>query len=147
MDKKLALRKIDRTIKSGDIAYIKLKEVSNLLNSARRWGLLDIVKGKYLTTFIKQRKLRQAERVSIDAEKAVREFAYNLTEVSEFVDIEIGMSTSYVFLDYFLDNPIVDILVQGQINNNRRKIEEALRDVQRDIDKLKKEKIKIMKYL
>jgi|SRR5690625_1218389 len=147
MDNKLALRKIDRTIKSGDVAYIKLKEVSNLLNSARRWGLLDIVKGKYLTTFIKRSKLKKAERVSIDAEKALKEFSYNLTELSEFMDIKIDISTSYVFLDYFLDNPIVDILVQGQINNNRKKIDAALRDVQKDIDRLKKEKIKIMKYL
>ena len=65
---------LNRAMKSGDIAYKKLAKVRDELQSAGRWGILDTVKGRWITTFIKQRKIKESGKLADEAVVAVNAF-------------------------------------------------------------------------
>ena len=50
-------KEIDEAIASGEHALISLREAQNKLNSARNWGIFDMLGGGLITDLIKHSKM------------------------------------------------------------------------------------------
>lgn len=131
---------LDRAIKSGETAYKKLAKVRDELSSASRWGILDTIKGKWLTTFIKQRKIKEAGKIADEAVLAINAFERELANVSNYTTLKIKMSKPAALADYFLDSTVVDVIVQMQVRKNRKNVERTMKQIQGILAELRDEK-------
>lgn len=107
-------------------ALNNLKACKTNLDSARAWGVVDILGGGIFVTMIKQNKMEEAIG---HLQMAMRHLQYfrrenDLTDYVHQDFLRLGeFATSS---DYLLDNPITDIYVQTRINGLRKRVEEAI---------------------
>jgi hypothetical protein len=64
----------DLTIQLGQIALEKLRKLLDSLESAKRWGILDIFSKDLLPTLVKRSKIKKSEIIARDARIAVENF-------------------------------------------------------------------------
>ena len=122
------------------IEYKKLAKVRDELQSAGRWGILDTVKGRWITTFIKQRKIKESGKLADEAVVAVNAFQSELANVRDHTKLKVKMSKPAALADYFLDSTVVDLIVQMQVRKNRKNIERTMKQIQRILAELREEK-------
>lgn len=119
-------REIDEAILAGEQALDSLQEAKKQLNSARAWGIYDLVGGGVISSVIKHSKINNANEWMDQASRDLRRFAKELRDVdSEDLQIDTGSLVS--MLDIFCDNFFSDLLVQQKINDSRARID-ALTD-------------------
>ena len=120
------LREINEAINAGERALDSLWEAKEQLNSARAWGIYDMIGGGLISSIIKHRKIDNANEWITRASRDLRRFAKELRDVhSEDLQIDTGSLVS--MLDIFCDNFFSDIMVQKKINDSRARID-ALSD-------------------
>lgn len=119
-------REIDEAVLAGERALDSLREAKRQLNSARAWGIYDLVGGGLISSMIKHSKINNANEWMDQANRDLRRFARELQDVdSEGLQIDTGSLVS--MLDIFCDNFFSDIMVQQKINDSRARID-ALTD-------------------
>lgn len=119
-------REIDEAVLAGERALDSLREAKRQLNSARAWGIYDLVGGGLISSMIKHSKINNANEWMDQANRDLRRFARKLQDVdSEGLQIDTGSLVS--MLDIFCDNFFSDIMVQQKINDSRARID-ALTD-------------------
>ena len=118
-------KEIREAIDAADNALYWLHEAQKQLRSAGNWGIVDMVGGGMLSTFIKRDKMQQA-RVSMEnAKAALQSFNKEVRDVNQTMGL--GFDMDFVgFADYFLDGFLVDFFVQGKIADARVQVEEAI---------------------
>ena len=121
---------ITEAIQAADRALNHLRSAKDCLNSAGNWGLVDMLGGKLLTTFMKHRKMNDAERELTLARDAMRSFARELRDVNGAVEIEIRVDDFLSFADYFFDGLIVDWMMQSRISAAKKQVADAIDQVQ-----------------
>ena len=132
-DPNAAIREIDEAIRAGERALDSLREAKNQLNSARNWGIYDMIGGGLISSMIKHSKIDQAnENEWMDqANRDLRCFAKELRDV-DGEDLQIDTGSLVTMLDIFCDNFFSDLLVQQKINDGRARID-ALSDRIEDV--------------
>ena len=130
-DPNAALREIDEAIRAGERALDSLREAKNQLNSARNWGIYDMIGGGLISSMIKHSKIDQANEWMDQANQDLRRFAKELRDV-DGEDLQIDTGSLVTMLDIFCDNFISDLLVQQKINDGRARIN-ALSDRIEDV--------------
>ena len=121
-DSNAALREIDEAIRAGERALDSLREAKEQLNSARNWGIYDMIGGGLISSMIKHSKIDRANEWMDQANRDLRSFAKELRDVdSEDLQIDTGSLVS--MLDIFCDNFFSDIMVQKKINDSRARID------------------------
>ena len=124
-------REIDEAVLAGERALDSLREAKRQLNSARAWGIYDLVGGGLISSMIKHSKINNANEWMDQANRDLRRFARELQDVdSEGLQIDTGSLVS--MLDIFCDNFFSDLLVQQKINDGRARID-ALSDRIEDV--------------
>ena len=119
-------REIEEAVLAGERALDSLREAKRQLNSARAWGIYDLVGGGLISSMIKHSKINNANEWMDQANRDLRRFARELQDVdSEGLQIDTGSLVS--MLDIFCDNFFSDIMVQQKINDSRARID-ALTD-------------------
>ena len=129
-------KEIDEAIIAGERALSSLAAAEKSLSSAKNWGIVDLIGGGALTTFIKRSRMHEAASYLEEARENLRAFR---TELSD-VDMPDGFSLEGDFLsfaDYFFDGFVADFLVQSRIQETRRKIEQASGSIRRILNQLK----------
>ncbi|MEA5016873.1 MAG: hypothetical protein VB099_20185 [Candidatus Limiplasma sp.] len=121
---------ITEAVQAADRALNHLRSAKDCLNSAGNWGLADMLGGKLLTTFMKHRKMNDAERELTLARDAMRSFARELRDVNGAVEIEIRVDDFLSFADYFFDGLIVDWMMQSRISAAKKQVADAIDQVQ-----------------
>jgi len=130
--KKDQKKEIREAIDACDNVLKHLRSAKKYLNSANKWGILDIAGGGFLSSAFKQGNMCDARRelnLSNDAIKKLQE---------ELKDVEVdSLKTGNLldFTDIFVDNLFSDILVQTKIADAKNKCKKAIFDV----EKVKKE--------
>ena len=114
-------------IAAGQRALYSLYTARENLNSAKNWGLADILGGGFFTTMIKQSKMEQAGENMEQAKFDLRNFSKELNDVNMACDLNIDTGDFLSFADYFFDGFVVDWMMQDRINNAKRQVEEAIR--------------------
>ena len=125
-DSNAALREIDEAIRAGERALDSLREAKEQLNSARYWGIYDMIGGGLISSMIKHSKIDRANEWMDQANRDLRCFAKELRDVDSD-DLQIDTGSLVSMLDIFCDNFFSDIMVQKKINDSRARID-ALSD-------------------
>ena len=95
------------------------------MNSAQRWGILDIMCGGFISTLVKRKKMQGAQ---IEAEQAQIAIANFKDQLDDVFDLDLKLDDFLSFSDYFFEGLFFgDMVVQGRIN-------EALNKLTRTID-------------
>jgi len=129
-------KEIDEAIAAGERALAALKEASGCLDSARGWGLFDLLGGKGITSFIKQEKMSHAQQLIDKADYELQCFNRELADVRLSESIRVSSDGLVQFIDIFADNIFVDFMVQSRIADAQRKLQDTIRAVQRTLDRL-----------
>lgn len=126
------LREIDEALYAGKTARQALADVIESLQSAKNWGVGDLLVGGIITTAIKHSKIDAARSKAHEAQRYLRRFARELSDVEPDADtsIAIEIGSFMTFADYFFDGLIVDWMVQSKIQKSYdevRKVKDSLR--------------------
>lgn len=75
------LREIDEAIAAGREALEALEDAADSLDSAKRWGIVDILGGGLITSVIKHSRLATPTTRLADAREALARFSAELDDV------------------------------------------------------------------
>ena len=118
-------KEVREAIAAGNDALSSLYQARDLLQSARNWGIWDILGGGFLSTMIKHHKLDQANACMSEAERKLAVFREELKDV-ELPQMQLSIDGFLSFADFFFDGVLEDYLVQRKINQARDKVERAI---------------------
>ncbi len=128
---------IREAINAGERALRSLQDAKSSLDSARGWGILDILGGRGLSGLIKHVKIGDA-RSSLDQAKADLEcFSRELSDVREIQGLDIEIGDFLTFADFFFDGFLADIMVQSKIRQAQDQIDYAIDRVQSMLGRLR----------
>lgn len=122
---------IDEAIEAADRALEHLYRARDLLHSARNWGAFDILAGGFISSLIKRGKMSDAQDELDAARSALATFAYELRDIDGSQGVNIQTSNLVLAADLFLDNPFVDLYVQGKIDDARYQVNRAIEQVEK----------------
>ena len=131
------LREINEAIHAGERALDSLNEAKKQLNSARNWGIYDMLGGGMISSFIKHSKIDNANEWMSLANRDLRNFARELRDVDD-EDLQIDTGSLVSMLDIFCDNFFSDLMVQDKINNARARIDNLSDRVYEAVEALKR---------
>ncbi len=114
---------------AGQEALDCLNRAADTLKSAGNWGIVDMLGGGLISTFVKHSKLNDAEALVQQARSALKRFQKELTDVENVEDFHIETGDFLSFADYFFDGLIADWLMQSRINEARTQVENARQKV------------------
>lgn len=121
---------IKEAIRASDVTLDHLRRAKECLDSAGNWGLVDMLGGGMLSTFMKHRKMGNAEQELTQARDAMRSFAKELRDVNGVVNVQIRVDDFLGFADYFFDGLIVDWMMQSRIGTAKGQVADAITKVQ-----------------
>ncbi|MBQ6290111.1 MAG: hypothetical protein IJK71_12820 [Clostridia bacterium] len=116
------MREINEAIRAGEQALDSLREAKSQLNSARNWGIYDMLGGGVISSMIKHSKIDQANEWMDQANRDLRRFAKELRDVDS-EDLQVDTGSLVTMLDIFCDNFFSDLMVQQKINDGRARID------------------------
>ena len=129
-------REINEAVLAGERALNSLREAKSRLNSARAWGVYDILGGGMISSIVKHSKVHDANEWLEQANRDLRRFAKELRDVpGEEIYVQAGDLAST--LDIFFDNIFSDFIVQNRINEAREEIDRLINRVQGTVWDLK----------
>ena len=130
-------REIQEALTAGENALQSLYAASEQLDSARNWGIVDLLGGGFFTDLIKHSKMGKAEEYLSQARYYLQQFQKELRDVAADGTIQLQTGDFLSFADFFFDGVVADYLVQSRINETRRKVAEAIRRVEELTAKLR----------
>ena len=129
-------REVDEAIRAGERALDSLREAKAKLNSARNWGIYDILGGGVISSVVKHSKMSSANEWVAQANHDLKRFAKELRDVDEDgLYVQAGSLAST--LDIFFDNVFSDFIVQNRINEARAEIDRMIDRIERTVWDLK----------
>ncbi|MBR6477893.1 MAG: hypothetical protein IKS85_05535 [Lachnospiraceae bacterium] len=132
---KRKLSKVDaekrRVVEASKHALDSLKEAKKDLDSAFRWGIIDVVGGMYLVSGIKLAKIESAKAHIRDAMIWLQQFRRenDPTDYANQKYMRLGVLGSV--LDFGLDGVGPDIYAQARIAGLRARVKEAIRRMEK----------------
>lgn len=123
-------REINEAIQAGDQALRSLRQAKECLNSAGNWGIVDLLGGGLISTFVKHSKMKEADDLIQQARSDLRYFSRELMDVDTVSDFHIETGDFLSFADYFFDGFIADWLVQSRINDAKQQVDNAIQKVE-----------------
>ena len=123
-------------IDAGNRALYSLRTAQDQLNSAKNWGIVDLLGGGLITSLVKRSKMDDAQRNMEQAKRDLQTFSKELRDVSQYISLDFNNDGFLRFADYFFDGVVADWLVQDRINNARQQVDEAIRRVEQILRQL-----------
>ena len=118
-------REIREAITAGEHALDSLHAAMERLDSARAWGVCDLLGGRFISGRIKYRKIDDANEWVQLANNDLRTFAKELGDVTGAgAYIQTGDLVSV--LDMFCDNIVSDLTVQSRIRHAMAQIDSII---------------------
>ena len=120
-------REVREAREAGIRALNSLRRAEKHLDSARTWGVLDLLGGGMITSLVKHSKLDNARSDIEQARYDLENFCDELRDV----DIpSVRIDELLTFADFFFDGFLADFLVQRRINEARAQLQRASRQVE-----------------
>lgn len=130
------LREIDEAIAAGREALEALEDAADSLDSAKRWGIVDILGGGLITNVIKHSRLGDANHALADARVALARFSAELDDVRGVAGLTAEVNRWNAFFDIACDNWLADIFVQKEMSDAADRVDEAIETVKRAVRRL-----------
>lgn len=112
------IREYSEAISAGMTLLYELKKLTDSLNSASNWGIVDMLGGGLLSTAVKHGHLDDAKEITYRLNKLSANFKRELIDIKLDASIEVNLSSFESFGDYFFDGIFVDWMVQGKIDTS-----------------------------
>jgi len=116
-------------IQAGQKARESLQNALNALESARGWGIYDILGGGFISSMIKHSKMDKANNYIAEAKYNLSRFGKELMDIQEFSNINLSTGDFWGFSDWFFDGLISDWIMQDRINEARGQVKQAIQRV------------------
>ena len=133
MDKRKELQEAQEALEK---VMAIIQEVKSELQSAKNWGLFDMIAGDMFASLIKRDKISKVNSRMDYLRRVLQEAQKELADVNITLASEISNSSSDYFWDVWFDNIFTDFRVQGEldkvaenINQLERQVGLALKDV------------------
>ncbi len=120
-------REVREARAAGIRALNSLRRAQKALDTARGWGIIDMLGGGLISSLIKHSKVDDAQYNVEQAKFDLEAFCDELQDVN-LPDVHIDGLLS--FADFFFDGFLADYLVQRRINEARTQLERACRKVE-----------------
>ena len=120
-------REIREARQAGIRAHNSLRQARKRLDSARGWGIYDMLGGGLISSLIKHSKISDARE---DVERARRDLEAFSRELRDVDLPEVNIDGFLTFADFFFDGLLADLLVQKRINDARAQIDRACMQVE-----------------
>lgn len=117
-------------VRAGERALDSLKRAKDELNSAKNWGIVDLIGGGFISTLCKRSKMDQAQHYMDEAKKDLRLFRKELSEIDQESHLNVQTGDFLTFADYFFDGLVADWLVQDRISQARTQVDDAISRVE-----------------
>ena len=130
---------IKEAMDAADEALDCLRRAQDRLASAKNWGILDILGGGLISTFMKQNRMSEANDELASARDALKNFASELKDVSDVNLDNIEVNDFLSFADYFFDGAIADWMIQSRISDARDQVRRAIDQIETIRDNLQAE--------
>ncbi len=115
-------KEIEEAILAGNRALQALEAVEMSLNSARNWGVWDLLGGGFISGMMKHSRLDEAQSKMDYAVKQIQHFNKEIGEVQSFEGIQMNFDGLIKGIDYFLDSFMVDFMVQREVKQRQEQI-------------------------
>lgn len=130
-------KEVMEAMQAGERALASLKTAKEKLQSARGWGIFDMLGGGLITDLIKHSKINEATGCLEDARYELQCFQKELSDVRAVYGLRIDIGGFLSFADFFFDGLIADYLVQTKINEAREDVDDAIRRVETILSQLR----------
>lgn len=111
---------------AGEQALKSLYAVKEKLNSAKKWGILDLIGGKTISTYVKQSRINEVEALIEQARIKLTDFQKALRKEEVAPELQMEVSSFLTFADFAFDNPITDYLVQNRLESIREEVDDTI---------------------
>jgi hypothetical protein len=142
----LQQKEIREAIDAGKRANNSLLDMKENLSSAKSWGVWDMMGGGLISNIAKHSAIDKASSSGKNVEHYLKIFKKELSDVNQFTDFKIDISSFTKFADFFFDGFFVDWFVQSKINNSLsnvnnvyERIDIIISELNRDLDKIVQE--------
>lgn len=136
MSSEMMRQEVQEAIAAGERALVSLNAAQDKLNSARGWGIVDLLGGGFITDMIKHSKMREAAQLIESAKYDLRLFEKELNDVQIAGDLKLEIGGFLSFADFFFDGLVADYLVQSKIADARAEVEDAICRVEQLLEDL-----------
>lgn len=126
----------EEAIQAGRRAKESLNRALRALDSARGWGIYDMIGGGFLSSLIKHSKMDDASAYIEDAKEDLRAFADELDDLDEYTNVDLSTGDFWGFADWFFDGLFSDWVMQNRINEARTQVQNAIRKVDSILNRL-----------
>ncbi len=123
-------RERTEAIDAGNRALYSLKLAQTDLNSARNWGVFDMVGGGMISSLAKQSKMNNAKQHMEQAKEDLYRFSRELQDVNINLNLNLETGDFLSFADWFFDNLAVDWMVQSRIEDASKQVGNAIYQVE-----------------
>jgi hypothetical protein len=134
---KLDMKEVREAINAGENAANALMNMREPLNSAKSWGMWDMLGGGFFSDIMKHSKIDDANRLSYDVQSLLKIFQKELADVNQFTEIKININSFAKFADFFFDGLFADWFVQSRINESISNVDNAYNRVSSIVSDLK----------
>lgn len=129
----------EEAIRTGKEALEALEDAADSLDSAKRWGVVDILGGGLLTSVVKYSRLGDANHALTGARVALARFCDALGDcrgVAGIAALTAEVNRWNAFFDIACDNWLADIFVQKEMSDAADRVDEAIETVKRAVRRL-----------
>ena len=112
-------------IEAGKKALSSLRKAQEYLDSARGWGIYDL--------------MDKARQYILNARDDLRCFQKELADLNSINNINLDTQDVWGFADILFDGLIADMAMQNRINNARNDVDQAIRQVEGILSSLRLE--------
>jgi hypothetical protein len=137
-DRKKNIYEIDQAIEAGQRALAALKKAEDSLDSARGFGIWDILGGGFISGILKHSDLDDAMQYMEDAKHELQRFKSELADIHISYDVSLNFDGFTRFADFFLDGIFVDFLIQSRIKESYEEVAKIKAQVQTALSKLRR---------
>ena len=130
-------RERNEAIQAGEAALSALRQARTELNSARNWGIYDILGGGLISTMIKHDKMGNAESCLKEAQYRLERFHKELGDIHMNFGSDLSTNDFLSFADWFFDGFIADIMIQDRINRARDEVDRMIYKVEGILSRLR----------
>lgn len=122
-------RERNEAIAAGRNARRSLEKALDALDSAKGWGIYDMLGGGFISTMIKHSKMDSASDYIEEAKANLKVFARELGDIEEYTNIDLSTGDFWGFADWFFDGLFSDWMMQDRINEARSQVKQAINKV------------------
>lgn len=123
-------------IAAGKEALADLREAMNCLDSAKNWGIYDIIGGGLISSLIKHSRMDKAQQYISNAKNSLRHFEEELRDLDNLDNINLDTQDFWGFADLIFDGILADAAMQSRINDARADLSRAIQQVESILRKL-----------